>query len=213
MADKDDSGVDGPDEFPDAETLPDISVDDLDDFDAFETDPDTFDDLDEFATAEWKASTTARERVRAVAKRTTKPKRAREIADRAAVSVTTARNTLNELVEEGPVQSEQTSNGQVYSQDSDWHLMGQIEALSRADSLVDRIQSLQDELADYRKRYAAESPAEALVESDLSDTELEDISHWRTARRDLAVLRAAYRFRQARRSTRAGGPSPSGVTQ
>ncbi|AWB27853.1 DUF7342 family protein [Halococcoides cellulosivorans] len=208
MGDESEPTVEGP--TPDAESLPERSIDDID---AFEVDPDEFDDLDEFATAEWTASTTARERVRAVAKRTTEPTTAGAIADRAAVSVTAARNTLNALVEDGPIRSEQTTNGRLYARDPDWHLMGQIERLSRADALVDRIQALQEELAEYRDTYGVDSPAEALVESDLSDSELDDMSHWRTARRDLAVLQAAYRFREARRSTRTGGHDARGVPQ
>lgn len=208
MADEDETTVEGP--IPDAESLPEQSIDGLD---AFDVDPEAFDDANEFATAEWKASTTARERVRTVAMRTTEPRTAGEIADRAAVSVTAARDTLNDLVEEGPIRSEQTTNGRRYARDPDWHLMGQIERLSRADSLIDRIQALQEELATYRETYGVDSPAEVLVETDLSDDALDEISHWRTARRDLAVLRAAYRFREARRSTRTGGRSASGVTQ
>lgn len=104
---------DGPDEFPDADELPD-EPGAIDELDPFEEVPEAFDDINTFASAEWEASTTARERVRAVIKRLVTPTTASDIGDIAQVSETTARNTLNDLADEGVVRAEETTNGKVY---------------------------------------------------------------------------------------------------
>ncbi|ELZ44910.1 hypothetical protein C464_12900 [Halorubrum coriense DSM 10284] len=71
-----------------------------------------------------------------------------------------------------------------------------------ADDLVDRIQAAKAEIADYRGRYDTDTPDELLVsDRTLTAEELSDVSHWRTAVRDLEYLRAAYRIQQAKRRT------------
>lgn len=192
---------DGPDEFPSPDELPDepVSVDEVSPFDE---DPSNFEDIDEFATAEWKASTKARERVQEVVKRTASPKTASEIAGVAMVSTTTAREKLNDLAEDGIVLAEPTSNGRVYQRDPDWYLMQRVRQLSQTDSLVDHIQALQQELNDYRDEFGTDLPEEVIVSDGvLSEEELQKISNWRTAKRNLTFLRAAYRFREARQCT------------
>lgn len=196
--------ADGPDDFPDAEELPDepVAVDELN---LFEEDPEQFDDINAFASAEWEASTTARERVRAVIKRTATPTTASGIADVASVAETTARNTLNDLAEEGIVRVEEATNGNVYQRDPDWHLMQRVQRLSQSDQLVNHIQDLQAELNDYQEKYGTDSPEELVVSDGvLSDDELADVSAWRTAKRNLSFLRAAYRFREAKQTTTGG---------
>jgi len=49
---------DGPDEFPTEEELPDEPVT-MDDIDPFTVDDDDFDDINDFAVAEWKNETSA----------------------------------------------------------------------------------------------------------------------------------------------------------
>lgn len=212
--DRGDSGpspaVDRPEDFPDGDDLPADSVA-VEELDPFEANPAEFDDIDTFASAEWEASTTARERVRAVIKRTATPTTASDVADVAAVSETTARNTLNGLAAEGVVRAEETASGTVYQRDPDWHLMQRVTRLAQSEQLVGRIQDLQAELNDYREEYGTDSPEELVVSDGvLSDAELEAVSKWRTATRDLSVLRAAYRFREARRTTLDESPSQSG---
>lgn len=189
---------DRPEVFPDPEELPDEPVS-ADELSPFEEEPSDFDDLNEFATAEWNEGTTARERVRAVVRRAGSPKSADEIADIAAVSPTTARNELSELAEKGRVLAEETSNGTLYQRDPDWYLMERVRQLSQSESLLDHIQSLQQELNEYRDAFGTDMPEEAIVSDGvLSNDELQDVSRWRTAKRDLTFLRAAYRFREAR---------------
>lgn len=188
----------GPEEFPTEEELPEnpMTVEDLD---PFSVDPDEVTDINELAAAEWKASTTADERIRTVIKRTVDPKSANEIADTAVVSENKARDTLNRLVEEGIVRSHQTSSGKKYERDPDWYLLQQVHQLATSGDLVDQIQRTKQELANYQSQYETSSPEELLIsDQELGDDELADISQWRTAKREFSYLRAAYRLQQAK---------------
>jgi hypothetical protein len=192
---------DGPSEYPTGDELPDKELS-PDDIAPFETDTNRARDINELATAEWKESTTADERIRAVLKRTVSPKSAREIADAAAVSETKARTTLNSLAEEGIAHIDRTDAGARYQRDPDRYLIEQIHQVSQTDNLIERIQAVKRELADYREQYDTDTPEELLVsDRTLTDKELSDISHWRTTVRDLEYLRAAYRIQQAKRRT------------
>jgi predicted transcriptional regulator len=189
---------DGPDEYPTEAELPDDPVTAAD-IDPFAVDDDDFESIDAFATAEWTHETTADERIRAVIDRTTTPKSASDIAETALVSETKARATLNKLAEDGIVSSEQTTSGKLYSRDPEWHLLKQIRQLADSDTLVDQIQRIKQELAAYKTKYDASDPEELLVsDRDLDQEELDDVSHWRTAERELSYLRAAYRLNEAK---------------
>ena len=189
---------DGPAEFPTEEELPDepVSVDDLD---PFTVDDDDFETIDDFAAAEWKNETTADERIRTVINRTLNPKSASDIADTAHVSETKARTTLNKLTDEGIVRSHQTDAGKLYSRDPDWQLLRQIRKLAGSETLVDQIQRVKQELTAYKAKYDVPDPEELLIsDTELTQDELDDVSHWRTAQREFNYLRAAYRFREAK---------------
>ncbi|MFD1597496.1 winged helix-turn-helix domain-containing protein [Halobellus rarus] len=190
---------DGPDEFPTEEELPEEPVT-VADIDPFTVDDDDFADIDDFAAAEWKQETTADERIRTVINRTTIPKSAGDIADTALVSETKARTTLNKLAEEGLVRSHQTDSGKLYDRDPEWHLLKQIRQLAGSNTLVDQIQRVKQELAAYKAKYDAPDPEELLIsDTELSQDELDDVSHWRTAERELSHLRAAYRLNEAKK--------------
>lgn len=192
------SSPNGPDEFPTEKELPDEPVT-VDDIDPFNVDDDAFEDIDDFAAAEWKNETTADERIRTVINRTTIPKSAGAIADTAFVSETKARTTLNKLAEEGTVRAHHTDSGKLYDRDPEWHLLKQIRQLASSETLVEQIQRVKQELAEYKAKYAANDPEELLVsDKELSQDELDDISHWRTAERELSHLRAAYRLKEAK---------------
>ena len=194
----DSSSFDGPDEFPTEEELPDETVT-VDDITPFTIDDDGFSDIDDFAAAEWENRTTADERIRTVINRTTTAKSAGDIADTALVSETKARNTLNKLAEEGTVRSHQTDSGKLYAQDPEWHLLKQIRRLASSKTLVDQIQRIKQEIAEYKHKYDADNPEELLVsDKELTQNELNDVSHWRTAERELSHLRAAHRFKEAK---------------
>jgi len=193
-----DPSPDGPDEFPSEEELPDEPVA-VDDIDPFSVDDDDFADIDDFAAAEWKTQSTADERIRTVINRTTTPKSASDIADTALVSETKARTTLNKLAEEGIVRSHQTDSGKLYSRDPEWQLLKQIRKLASSETLVNQIQRIKQELTEYKSKYDVDGPEELLIsDTELDQNELDDISHWRTAERELSHLRAAYRFKEAK---------------
>ncbi|WP_211693272.1 winged helix-turn-helix domain-containing protein [Natronomonas halophila] len=198
---------DGPDEFPTEEELPDEPVT-VDDIDPFTVDDGAFEDIDDFAAAEWKEDTTADERLRTVINRTTTPKSAGDIADTALVSETKARTSLNKLAEEGIVRSHQTDSGKLYERDPEWHLLKQIRQLAGSETLVDQIQRIKQELAGYKAKYDSTEPEELLVsDKELTPEELDDVSHWRTAKRELTHLRAAYRLKEAKEHAYTGPES------
>jgi hypothetical protein len=189
---------DGPDEFPSEEEIPDEPVT-VDDIDPFSVDDDDVEDIDDFAAAEWKHQSTADERIRTVINTTTTPKSASDIADTALVSETKARTTLNKLAEEGIVRSHQTDSGKLYSRDPEWHLLKQIRKLASSETLANQIQRIKQELTEYTSKYDVNSPEELLIsDKELDQDELDDISHWRTAERELSHLRAAYRLKEAK---------------
>ena len=195
---------DPPDEYPTSEELPDEPVD-VDAIDPFSVDDD-YDDINDFAAAEWKEQTTANERIRTVINRTTTPKSASGISDTALVSETKARTTLNKLAEEGIVRSHQTDSGKLYSRDPEWYLLKQIRKLASSETLVNQIQRIKQELTEYKSKYDVNGPEELLIsDKELDQTELDDISHWRTAERELSHLRAAYRLKQAKEQASIGG--------
>jgi len=192
-----DPSLDGPDEFPSEEEIPDEPVT-VDDIDPFSVDDD-FEDIDDFAATEWKNQSTADERIRTVINRTMTPKSAADISDTALVSETKARTTLNKLAEEGIVRSHQTDSGKLYSRDPEWYLLKQIRKLANSDTLVNQIQRIQQELTEYKSKYDVNGPEELLIsDKELDQNELDDISHWRTAKRELSHLRAAYRLKEAK---------------
>ena len=191
---------DPPDEYPTSEELPDEPVD-VDAIDPFSVDDD-YDDINDFAAVEWKEQTTANERIRTVINRTTTPKPASDIADTALVSETKARTTLNKLAADGIVRAHQTDSGKLYDRDPEWHLLKQIRKLADSETLIEQIQRIKQEIAEYKAKYDAPDPEELLIsDRELDQNELDDVSHWRTAKRELSHLRAAYRLKEAKEQT------------
>ena len=191
---------DPPDEYPTSEELPDEPAD-VDAIDPFSVDDD-YDDINDFAAAEWKEQTTANERIRTVINRTTTPKPASDIADTALVSETKARTTLNKLAADGIVRAHQTDSGKLYDRDPEWHLLKQIRKLADSETLIEQIQRIKQEIAEYKVKYDAPDPEELLIsDRELDQNELDDVSHWRTAKRELSHLRAAYRLKEAKEQT------------
>jgi hypothetical protein len=86
---------DDPDEFPSEDELPDdpLAVDDIDPFTVDDSD---FDNVNEFARAEWVETTSARERIRAVVRHLDDNADVDEIADTALVSVSDCDDDVDE---------------------------------------------------------------------------------------------------------------------
>jgi response regulator of citrate/malate metabolism len=118
MTDQTPDDDDAPAEYPSGSDVPNELLT-ARDIDPFSVETDSVDDVNELATEEWKASTTAEERIRAVIGRTTSPKSAREIAETAAVSETKARTMLNRLATDGIVRTYRSDTGTRYERDPD----------------------------------------------------------------------------------------------
>lgn len=90
--------TDGPDEYPAESELPDKPLT-AEDIDPFTIDADDFDDINEFAAAEWQATTTAESRVRYVVSGTDDLS-VEEIAEIALASKEDVREVVAEMDEE-----------------------------------------------------------------------------------------------------------------
>lgn len=185
---------------PDEAELPEESPE-LAEIDPFETDPSEFDDINEFVTQEWRESTTARERVRDIIYRTSRPMTADEIADLAEVSSPTARSKLNDLSDEGTVLAESSQRGTVYQRDPDWYRLKRVQKLADKShqTIESALQRLDREIRGYKSTYEAATPEDLIVESDeLADDEWQDVSEWRTALVDRQYLKTALQLCQLR---------------
>lgn len=87
--------TDGPDEYPDENELPDEPLT-AEDIDPFTVGADDFDDVNEFAAAEWRSTTTAESRVRTVVSRTDDLS-VEEIAERSLTSKRKVREVVAEM--------------------------------------------------------------------------------------------------------------------
>lgn len=182
--------------FPEGDELPDEEPD-LADIDPFEEDPSDYEDINEFVEADWSESKTARQRVKDVIVRATKPRSAAEVADLADVSPPTARDELNALAEEGTVRAESTDGGRVYQRDPDWHRIKRIRELSEKPqrALETTLQQLEQEIAEYKETHGFDDPEELILSDEpLNQEAWEDISHWRTASVDREYVRIALQY-------------------
>jgi len=160
------------------------------------------------AEAEWKASTTALERVKQVSEQTTTPKPASAIATEALVSEPTARKHLNALAEIGTVTTTTESGTTKYSRDDDQLLYQRIRSLASEHSretIIDEIQALKQRLNELKTEYDAVSPETFVTNlpTDACDSEWEAVAEWQTVERDLHIAQAALNYERARELGRA----------
>jgi len=164
-------------------------------------DGDTWDDINEQVTEEWKAETTPFERVYQVLETTREGTSAAGVADRALVSEPTARRHLKALVETGFAETEPDGRTTLYRRNDDRVLMTRIQELREEtdrEELIDGIRRMKRELREYEDRYNAVSPEELARELSSEDAEgWADLSAWRTTRRNLAVAQAALAYDEA----------------
>lgn len=182
--------------FPEDDELPDEAPD-LAGIDPFEEDPSDYEDINEFVEADWSESKTARQRVKDVIVRATKPRSAAEVADLADVSQPTARDELNALAEEGTVRAESTDGGRVYQRDPDWYRIKRIRELSEKPqrALETTLRQLEEEIEEYKDTHGVDDPEELILSDEsLDDEAWEDISHWRTASVDREYVRIALQY-------------------
>jgi len=156
------------------------------------------------AREEWRASTTALERVSQVLETTTTPKTASDIAEESSVSTPTARKHLESLVEIGTATASEDSDATRYARDEDQLLYRRIRTLASEQSrhdLTESIRSMREQIRTFESTHDAASP-EDLVSRFEGDGPVpwERVSEWQTVERNLHVAQAALNYKRARES-------------
>jgi predicted ArsR family transcriptional regulator len=124
---------------------------------------------------------------------------AQEFADRAACSATAARNALEQLAEMG-IAERRDGRPTRYRRNNSYFRWKRVEALAREqspDELQDRLEALIAEDEAFQDEYGVPAPdavSTAALPVDAHDAvhdRWEDLSDWRTVRRDIKLLRRA----------------------
>ncbi len=153
-----------------------------------------FDDVTEQVREEWKADTSAFDRVRSVMRTAYEPMSAATIAEKALTSEQTARKHLRSLAEHGYV----TETASPDSKGSQYHRAKDSLALEQArrildetdvDTLSTRVLKMRKKLQNHAERFGANSP-EAAVRAN-ADIDEETLLAWRTTRRNLSFAEVA----------------------
>lgn len=171
--------------------------------------------VDQAADERWRDSTDGFERVKAVLRQTREPATAAAIAERAAVSETTARKHLETLIELGAAATAREGRTTRYERNEEFHIVRRIQELQREHTraeLLDAIREMKAKLARYREEYGADSPEELAL--DLEGRELLDsgdgpsgavggepwdgIADWRSTRQNLAFAQTALSYKRTR---------------
>ena len=165
-----------------------------------ETDAST--DVNEAAEREWKAATTAFERVESVLDRTTEWQSASDVAERARVSEPTARKHLSALAESGRASTNETSTGTQFRRNPDRRRLERVQRLadehSRA-ALERSIREMKTRIREFEDEYEATSPEELVEHLEPDDEDgWDDLSRWKTTRRNLAFAKTALSFKETR---------------
>ena len=173
----------------------------ISDIDPFpETDADTA--VNDAAEREWTAATTAFERVEAVLGRTTDWQSASDIAARARVSEPTARKHLTALAETGRASTTAAGNATLFRRNPDRKRLERVQRLAdehSREALERAIREMKARIREFEDEYGVTSPDE-LVETLEPDDETgwDDLSRWRTTRRNLAFAKTALSFERTR---------------
>lgn len=160
-----------------------------------------WDDVNDYVRKEWKEETTPFERVHEVVETTREGQSAAEIAERALVSEPTARRHCEALVNTGFAETKQDGRTTRYRYNRDHALVTRIQELREQvdrEELIGSIERMKAEIREYEREYDAVSPEELARDLDADDPEgWEDLSEWRTTRRNLAVAQAALAYDEA----------------
>lgn len=151
-------------------------------------------DVNEAVIEEWKADTTAFDRVRDVLDATTDPQTAADIAARARVSEPTARKHLNVLAETGRVKTIETDAGRTYMRSPQTLALRRIAAIHREhtkDEIRETIRDLKAELAEFREEYDVNTVDELAIALDAADDGWRAVTRWRQVEQNLDVAQAA----------------------
>lgn len=159
-------------------------------------------DVNEIAEREWKAATTAFERVESVLDRTTEWQSASDIAERARVSEPTARKHLSALAESGRASTNETGTGTQFRRNPDRRRLERVQQLadehSRA-ALERSIREMKTRIREFEDEYGAASPEELVDRLEPDDEDgWNNLSRWKTTRRNLAFAKTALSFKETR---------------
>lgn len=179
-------------------TANDSRVPDIDPF----PETDAGDDANDAAEREWAAATTAFERVEAVLSRTTDWQSASEIADRARVSEPTARKHLTALAETGRAATTDDGNATRFRRNPDRRRLERVQRLADEHSreeLERSIREMKSQIREFEDAYDATSPDELVAGLEPDDEDgWNDLSRWKTTRRNLAFAKTALSFAETR---------------
>lgn len=151
-------------------------------------------DVNEAVVEEWKAETTAFQRITSVVDATTEPAFASEIAERAEVSEPTARTHLKSLADVGRIEAIAAERGRKYKRSPSTLAMKRISGLHRRYSkaeLQDGIEDLREKLRTLREEHGANDPDDLATTLEAGSDAWTDVSRWRSLEENLDVARAA----------------------
>jgi DNA-binding transcriptional ArsR family regulator len=192
----DESGNPDPPGDVDTSDAPDTppTIDDVDPFESEALSGDVPDDLGEAVTAEWKATTTAFQRIHAVLENTYEPKTTAEVADAAATTKPTVRKHVEPLVEAGLVEESDDGRATRYAWSETQRRVNRVADLAERHSAADldaKVRRAKERIAELRGRYDADTPNDLADALDSDDDGWDDLATWRTLEADLKRLRAA----------------------
>jgi DNA-binding transcriptional ArsR family regulator len=151
-------------------------------------------DVNTAAIEEWKAETTAFDRVASVIDTTTEPAFAGEIAEQARVAEPTARRHLKSLADVGRVMEVSADGGTKYKRSPNTLAMRRISGLhahySKAE-LQDAIDDLRTKLASLREKHGVSDADDLATELEHGDDSWADVSRWRELEENLDIAKAA----------------------
>jgi predicted ArsR family transcriptional regulator len=180
--------------------------------------PESFDEVNQAVSDEWRAETTPYERIREVISRTYTPTDAETLADEAYTSPKTARKHLNTLADNGFVTTETGANGATLYRRSAESLVveqaGDILSQVSTETLRDRIAEMRQQLTEFQREYDVESPDELAIDrtnellggsgGEGREPDDETIREWKTTRRNLAFANAALSIANAEKFVKTG---------
>lgn len=169
-------------------------------FESDELSGDLPDELGEAVTAEWKASTTAFQRIHTVLKNTYELRTTGELADKAATTKPTVRKHVEPLVEAGMVVERTSGNATQYAWNSTQRRVSRIAELANeyAPAELDaKVKRVKERIAEFERAYAVDSPNDLVGQLDPEDDAgWDDLSVWRTLEDDLKRLKAAQSMKE-----------------
>lgn len=158
------------------------------------------------AKSEWRDDRTTFQRVYDVLVGTHEPAPAKSYAEWADCSVNGARDALSQLVDMGVAERTDTRPA-TYKRNPSYFTWKRVETLAREYS-VSELQQKVDELIDeddaLQAKYGVPDPDAVVVDESATHEEIherwDDLSEWRTIRRDISVLQQAVQRAESRNS-------------